>query len=170
MADLTAEQTALLAARVAEPDLLGLPDWQVADRLNAPDPALPRAWNRVAIKEARSVFRRSFKPGSDFESPGGPTSALVALKDAAADAGHPVRNVARAAIELFSDEDGVIDATDAEERDLVLALLGALQLGGILTEPAKQRIEAMMQRPQSWAEDHGMEVDARAVGLARGGV
>jgi hypothetical protein len=162
--------SAALAQRIAQPDLLGLPDWQVAERLTAPDPALAPSWNQVAIKEARSVFRRTFKPGSGFESPGGPTSALVALKDAAADAEHPVRNVARAAIELFGDEDGVIDATDAEERDLVLALLGALHLGGILTEPAKQRIVAMMQRPQSWAEFHGVTVDARAVGIARGGV
>jgi hypothetical protein len=30
-----------LAARIAQPDLAGLPDWQVADILRSPDQSLP---------------------------------------------------------------------------------------------------------------------------------
>lgn len=162
-----------LAERLAQSDVASIShDGDAAAYLNSyADPTLPSAWSAVRIVDARSVFRKTFQPGSSLQSPGGPTTALVALQDAAADAQHPVRNVARAALELFKDEDGTIDAADDEERTIVLSLLGALVQGGILSEAAYSRIEAMMERAQTWPEafNGGVPLTARDVGIARGG-
>lgn len=45
-----------LAARLAEPDLAGLPDWQAADALNAPDPANGTRRRDVPTHEARALL------------------------------------------------------------------------------------------------------------------
>lgn len=170
---MTPEAQKALEERVALPDVAGIAnDGEVAAYINAyGDPSLPPVWGRVRIVDARSVFRRTLKPGSGFDSPGGPTTALVALQDAAASADHPVRNVARAALELFQDEDGEIDAADEEERALVLTLLGALEAGGVATAAAVAKLTGAMQRLQTWPEAHngGVLLSAQDVGIARGG-
>lgn len=176
---MTPEQMTALAARVDLPDVAAVTnDGDVAAFLNTyADPTLPPVWGKARITDARSVFRRSFKPGSDFTSPGGPTTALVALEDAAKDPQHPVRNVARAALELFEDADGEIDAGDADERTLVLSLLAALVQGGVLPQAGYERIAGtqtapgLLRRFPTWPEAHlgGVPLTARDVGIARGG-
>lgn len=167
----TEAQQAALAAKLAEMKAsLETPQWQIEQALNTPGPGHGTDWRRVRIKDARSVFRKSLAPGSTMETRGGPLTARVALDDAARDPNHAAHNIARSAVELFSDEDGEIDATDMDERDLVLALLSSLVGAGVLSENAFARLLGLMTRERSWAEVNGFEggVTAREIGLALG--
>lgn len=141
-----------LANRVTQADVRDLPDWQVADILNAPDPTLPE------VVELRSAFAG---PGTIMQALGPDAGAqlLDALESMAA-------TVPRVRWAMHIIKGRGLDMSDPRTRAQIDGLVAA----GILTVSNGQKIKAIgeVRRYPSWAEHNGVEVTARTVGLARG--
>lgn len=141
-----------LANRVTQADVRDLPDWQVADILNAPDPTLPE------VVELRSAFAG---PGTIMQALGPDAGAqlLDALESMAA-------TVPRVRWAMHIIRGRGLDMSDPMTRAQIDGLVAA----GILTALNGQKMKAIgeVRRYPSWAEHNGVEVTARTVGLARG--
>jgi hypothetical protein len=143
--------------RLQQPDMVGLPDWRAAEILTSPDPDLPARQIDVATADAREILLATGE------------WALVVL--AAEDETRP-EAVRSACIILRDTITGTttIRATDPAIRAATETLLTALVAAGVLTEGTKDRLLSLTNRQASWAEHTGVEVTARTVGLARGGI
>lgn len=142
-----------LAERLAEPDMVGLPDWQAANALNQPDPSLP-----VVVSWAKTAIG----PGTIMAvlGPSDGASLLNAIESSASD---PVMKWGLRVIEA-GNFDVSLPATRAQLDGLVTA--------GVITAAQRDGLFALskQERHPSWAEFNDTVVDARAVGIARGGV
>ena len=152
--------TDVLAARVAQPDMQGLPEWRVAELLNAPDAAFDRVTVQVPVPDARQVLMTSRTP--DFK-----TNAWVAILLTAEDAANAARKDALAIREAMK-EANVINMADPMEAAMVMATLQALITAEVITEQTRDALIALSQKKQSWADANGVEVTAQTVSLARG--
>ena len=146
-----------LATKVAEAAYSGLPDWQVADLLNTPDVNLPFIYCDVATSDAREVMLT--------------TGGWAAIITASTNANIPTELrdaciLARDTLTLTNN----IRTSDAAIRMAVNIALGGLALAGIIPQGTLDAVSSLMKRRPSWAEANGVTVDARAVGLARGGI
>lgn len=141
-----------LSERVQQPDLAALPDWRVAEILNAPDPTLPE------VVELRSAFAG---PGTIMQAIG--PDAGAQLLDALESMSVTVPRV-RWAMHIIKGRG--LDMSDPMTRAQIDALVAA----EILTASNGQQMKAIgeARRYPSWAEHHGVAVTARTVGLARG--
>lgn len=146
-----------LSDRLQQPDMVGLPDWQAAERLNAPDPDLPAGHVDVATADAREILLATGE------------WARVVLTAGAEGQPEAVRS---ACIILRDTITGTmtIRATDPAIRAATETLLADLVAAGVLTAGTKDRLLSLTNRPSSWAGHYGVEVTARTVGLARGGL
>jgi hypothetical protein len=142
-----------LADRLAQPDLADLPDWQAAAALNQPDPALPavEAWEKTQIGIGSILDALGPTAGATF------LDALEVLAE--------TTPVVRWGLELIRGSG--LDLSRPSAR----AQLEVLVAGRILQPEEGEALLALSRRTRhpSWAEAHGVTVDARAVGLARGG-
>lgn len=140
-----------LQIRLQQPDVADLPDWAAADILNQPDPQQPVivSWQRTEAGVGTVL---------DVLGP----SAGAALLDVLENATDPVLRWGMHILER-----GQLDISMASTR----AQLDALTQAGVMSEPQKNALFALSRRERhpSWAEVNNMVVDARAVGLARGG-
>lgn len=179
---MTPEQLSALKARLADEDVAPpLTEEQVATLLTTPPPQdkdWPEegdqvVWLAVPIVDARSIFRSTMAPGQTMETPGGPMTAIVALRAAASNSSHPIRNVAEAARELFMADSGMIDCSNAGERDVAVSLLSTLANAGeasILSEDAFNALRRKMWRYAAWDETAGWttpRLSSLEVGRAR---
>jgi hypothetical protein len=140
-----------LEERLAAPDMQGLPDWEAANKLNAPDPTLP------AIIEWQTTY---VGPGSIMDALG-PTEG-AALLDVIKASTDPVMRWGLQVVET-----GKLDIGLASSR----AQLDALVTAGVLTSAQRDTLFSLSrtERYPSWAEANDTFVDSRAVGIARGG-
>lgn len=158
-----------LADRVKEQDVAALPDWQVAEVLNTPDVA--NGLKRVPIprKEAQTLmFGRGAWARLRLIADG-----RYALTGALPDAQTLLEAVLGAVDQLRREDTEVIDATSDLDWAQLQQVLGLFVLNTALTKVDANHMAAILalgQRPMSWAEANDVKVDARAVGLARGGV
>jgi len=143
-----------LAERLAEPDMVNLPDWQAADALNKPDNTLPVvvSWQTTTIG-----------PGTLMATLGPADAAVLLNSIEAAGATDPVMKWGLRVIEM-----GVFDVAQQASRDQLEAMVTA----GAITTAQRNSLFSLSKRERhpSWAEYNGAHVDARAVGIARGGV
>jgi hypothetical protein len=160
--------TDVLAARVAQPDMQGLPEWRVAELLNAEDAQfgeMPVRFSCRSIAEPavlsgelallRLVFREGRIPAD--VSPTGvalpiPTQGLMAigtLLDAV-------------------DRDLRVDPAVPGTVSGVASMLNAIETMGLLSAQTKTVILAQTTRMKSWAAANGVEVTPAAVSQARG--
>lgn len=147
-----------LAARLAEADVAALPDWAAADRLNAPDPALPKRRVAVATSAARGVLLAT-----------GEWSAIVMTAEPGSGAPPAVRGLCI----LVRDTLTLTEALEMQIPQRYAATLQALDglvAAGLIASETRAALLALAEAPQSWAEHAGVEVTPRSVGLARGGV
>jgi hypothetical protein len=146
------DSNSTLAARLAESDLQELSDWQAAEVLNAPDPALPEivTYNRKSVGVAEVMDLLGPLPGAAF---------LSALEAASSSSQviywglHELKN-------------GGLDVA----RENVRQQIQALEQNGMLTGAQSAVLLALEEtrRQVSWAEHNNVKVTARTVGLARG--
>ncbi len=134
-----------------------VPDWQIADDLNAPDVNLPFVYCDVATADAREIMLA--------------TGGWAAIITASTNANIPTELrdaciLARDTLTLTNN----IRTSDAAIRMAVNIALGGLVLAGIISQGTLDAVSSLMKRHPSWAEANGVKVDARAVGLARGGI
>jgi len=146
-----------LQMRLAQPDVAGLPDWRAAEILNAPDPALPKVKAVVSGKDVQEILLAS----RDW--------AKVVMAADKVDLPHELRGV------CIIVRDTVKQASSIRMDDPVIFAetqyaLGALVQAGLMKPATRDALMAISERSQSWAEANGIEVTARSVGLARGGV
>jgi hypothetical protein len=142
-----------LADRLAQPDLADLPDWAAAAALNEPDPTLPavEAWEKTQIGIGSILDALGPTAGATF------LDALEVLAE--------TTPVVRWGLELIRGSG--LDLSRPSAR----AQLEVLVAGRILQPAEGEALLALSRRTRhpSWAEANGVTVDARAVGLARGG-
>lgn len=152
--------TDVLAARISQPDLVDLPDWRVAAILNAPDPAFGLVTVPVPVADARQVLMSSLTPDLS-------TTAWVAILLVADDGANTARKAALAIREAIR-EATVINMTDPMEAGMVMATLSALINTTIITEETRDRLLALSQKEQSWAQANGITVTEDSIFTARG--
>ena len=142
-----------LTERLAQPDVADLPDWEAAQRLNEPDPLL----SAVETWDVTSIGIGSIL---DALGPSAGAQLLDALETLSA-----TQPVVRWGLELIRGSG--LDLSRPSAR----AQLATLVAGGVLTQTEADALLALSRRTRhpSWAEANGIVVDARAVGLARGG-
>jgi hypothetical protein len=142
-----------LAERLARPDVASLPDWAAAASLNQPDPTLPavETWVETRIGIGSILDTLGPTAGANF------LDALEVLAE--------TTPVVRWGLELIRGSG--LDLSRPSAR----AQLEVLVAGRILQPEEGEALLALSRRTRhpSWAEANGVAVDARAVGLARGG-
>ena len=140
-----------LTERLSSPDMQGLPDWEAANKLNQSDATLP------VIIEWKTT---SIGPGSIMDALG-PTEG-AALLDVIKASTDPVMRWGLQVVET-----GKLDIGLASTRAQIDALVAA----GALTSDQKDTLFALskIERHPSWSEANNVFVDARQVGIARGG-
>lgn len=143
-----------LAARISQPDLANLPEWQVAEILNQPDQALP---------ERVEVVRRIVGQAEILEALGPDTGAAFLGSLSAAAAQRPAFGLVFGILERSQ-----LNAGSPVVRQEVQDMRQAGQIT-VEQEEALLRL-GEVRRPQSWAELHGIQVNAQAVSLARGSI
>ena len=143
---------AALAAKVAAPPLADLPDWRVAEVLNAPDPSLPTivTLEQTLLSPAGIMVILGPERGA---------AVLTAIETAAA-----VDPVMRWVLYIL--KNGGVDTGHVFIRDGLDNLVAA----SVMTAAEAEALKATAERRRfpSWAEHNGVEVTARSVGLARG--
>lgn len=141
-----------LAEKVAEFPA-EMPDWAVADALNEPDPALPPVLTRNPTKVGPGTIMATLgaTAGATF------LDTLTALSATSSPIKWALKIIDRGELDLSA------DATRTQ--------IDALASAGVLTAPQAAALKALGEtsRYPSWAEHNNIPVDARAVGLARGG-
>ena len=159
---MTISQT--LIDKVAEAQFQGMPDWQVADVLNAPDNSLPKVRQDIKPQDLRlAVFyalpkirRMAHQTYLDSADP-----SVRALAE--------VCNLAMEAVSIETRE--IIFTSDPETYDQIQTLSQVLLDAGLISINQRNAVLALTERPVSWAEHNNLfPVTARDVGLARGGV
>lgn len=143
-----------LAERLQLSDVAELPDWAAAAKLNEPDPTLPE------VVELRT---RGIGPGEVMAALGAEQgAALLDALEAIKGQDSPVRW----ALRLL--DRGALNIGAGETR----AQIERLEVAGIITPTQAAALRGLGEhrRFPSWAEHHGVEVTARTVGLARGGI
>jgi hypothetical protein len=142
-----------LAERLARPDVASLPDWAAAAALNQPDATLPavETWVETRIGIGSILDTLGPTAGANF------LDALEVLAE--------TTPVVRWGLELIRGSG--LDLSRPSAR----AQLEVLVAGRILQPEEGEALLALSRRTRhpSWAEANGVVVDARAVGLARGG-
>jgi hypothetical protein len=141
----------MLVAKVAETHLRDLPDWQVAQVLNAPDATLP-----VIVDKVTTLIG----PDSIMQCLGNQAGALLldALESAVDN-----KQVKWFLATLRSKQ---VDISSDSARAMVETIAEL----GIITAQQVVAIKALGEsmRYPSWAQHYNVEVTARTVGIARG--
>ena len=142
-----------LYVRLKRGDLAALPDWDAAARLNAPDPTLPVIvdWRPTQIGIGGILDALGLTAGAAF------LDALETLAE--------TTPTIRWGLELIRGPG--LDLSRPSARSQIATLVA----GGILKQAEADALLTLsrVERRPSWAEAAGIQVDARAVGLARGG-
>lgn len=142
-----------LIARIGQSDLADCPDWQVSDRLNAPDETLPRIteWRSTSVGISAILEALGAEAGAQF---------LDALQTQSL-----VNSTRKWMLESIKGRD--LDISSMVCRNEI----GQLVADKTLTEEQASCIFAIsrIEIAQSWAGLYNIEVTARSVGLARGG-
>lgn len=144
--------TQTLQERLQEPDVINLPDWEAANVLNQPDTtqAIIVSW-----------VETNAGPGTILDTLG-PVSGATLL-DALAASTDPV---IRWGMDIL--KSGKLDIAKQSTRNV----LDVMTAQGTITTTQRDELFALSKRERypSWAEANDTVVNARTVGLARGGV
>ena len=147
----------LLAQRLALPDVQGLPDWEVAQVLNAPDVTLPTVRVDVPTGDVQEVLLTS-----------GEWAGIVLAAESASTPSQ-VRTLAILMRDTVRQSSTIGTSQPLVYASTAAALAGLVQ-AGLLATQTRDALLSLVEKPQSWATANGIEVTARTVGLARGGI
>lgn len=148
---------ATLATKLQEQNLTGLPDWEVANILNTPDPSLPAVYGTINNGDILAILISN--------------NLWANILDKSKNSTNPTeKNLCVNISDSLSLRDYTFDLTKEVIRTSFSNMLaGAVQLG-LMSQGVATLITSQAHRPQSWAEYNNVEVTARTVGIARGGV
>lgn len=146
-----------LVDRISQPDLVDLPEWQVAEILNTPDPALPKVRRAVNKRDAQEILLASGEWAAvslAADNPAAPAQLRAACIN--------LRDTIRMTETIAMNNPAIYASVDQVLTGLVAA--------EFLSAGTREALLALAERSQSWAEANGVTVTARSVGLARGGI
>jgi hypothetical protein len=146
-----------LAIKLQEEELVGLPDWEVAEILNAPDPNLPATYGRINNGEVIAILIANNLWANILDKSKNSTNATE-------------KSLCINIVDSLSLRDYTFDL----EKELIRTsftnmLTGAVSLG-LMSQDIATLITGQAYRQQSWAEYNNIEVTPKIIGLARGGV
>ena len=148
----------ILIDKVAESQFFGVPDWAVADALNAVDVTLSMVKTDVSTNDAKEILLAN----------GDWPKITIAAEDVA------IPSSLRGACIVLRDtilHTTLVRASQASIDTQIVAVLGGLLAVGIISQASHDALLALTNRHVSWAEHHNLyPVTARDVGLARGGI
>jgi hypothetical protein len=147
-----------LLARLAEPDVAGLPEWAAAAALNAPDAGLPTARVHVATSD---VYGHLLTTG---EWP-----PIIMAAEAGGGAQEAVRGLCilvRDTLQMTSQ----LETGKPERYAAVVQVLAGLKAASLISASTETALLALAEAPQSWAQANGIVVTDQLVGAARGGI
>jgi hypothetical protein len=146
-----------LAIKLQEEELVGLPDWKVADILNTPDPNLPPTYGRINNGEVIAILIANDLWASILDKSKNSTNATE-------------KNLCINIVDSLSLRDYTFDLKKELIRTSFTNMLsGAVQLG-LMSQDIVTLITSQAYRQQSWAEYNNIEVTPKIIGLARGGI
>ena len=153
----------ILIDKVEESQFQGVPDWQIADALNAPDDSLPKVKQDIKPQDLRLAFFTAIPKIKRMAHQTYLDSADPSVRELA-----EVCNLAMEAVSIETRE--VIFTSDPETYDQIQTLSQVLLDAGLISINQRNAVLALTERPVSWAEHNNLTVTARDVGLARGAV
>ena len=146
-----------LVTKLQEQNLTGLPDWEVANILNTPDPSLPTVYGTINNGDILAILIANNLWANILDKSKNNTNVTE-------------KNLCVNIVDSLSLRDYTFDLTKEVIRiSFSNMLTGAVQLG-LIPQGVATLITSQAYRPQSWAEYHDIEVTPRIVGLARGGI
>lgn len=143
-----------LIERISQTDLADKPDWEVADILNAPDETLPEVVSPNPTEAGIGTIMRIFGVSEG-------TRVLEEMSSLAAS-----NSSIKWILKII--ESGKVDFSSSLVHDQILSLRDLQVISPAQAQDAISYGET--RRHPSWAEYHGIHVDARSVGLVRGGI
>jgi hypothetical protein len=143
----------ILIDKVAESQFDDLPEWQVADILNAPDATLAYVKKDIATSDVGEILLAT---GEFYEVDGAIQNPLDDIKKASF------------IVQKTYERTTNIRTSDPEIFTSVATVLGGLLAATVITQTTHDTILALTNRRPSWAEHNNILVTAREVGLARG--
>lgn len=148
----------ILIDKVAEAQFFGVPDWAVADALNAVDVTLPTVKTDVSTNDAKEIlltngdWPRITIAADDVTIPSSLRGACIVLRDTIL-------------------HTSLVRASQASIETQIGAVLNGLLAAGIISQASHDALLGLTNRHVSWAEHNNLyPVTARDVGLARGGI
>lgn len=146
----------LLEDKVNEPQFAGLPDWEVARVLNAPDETLPMVFQNILKEELISILMVGDK-------------WLEIKENAKADINVPTNRLCAQTFDALTVGGATLFLKNQKVLDSFTAILTNLLATSLIDQAIYNEVLSKVMRYQSWAELHNLEVTARTVGIARGG-
>jgi hypothetical protein len=147
----------ILIDKVAESQFAGKPDWEVSDMLNAVDDSLPTKKVPILTQHVRQfLLGRGHWP------------AIVITADDV-NANPSIRGlciIVRDTMKI----DSIIQTDETSAYNVAEAMLTSLEEVNLITTATKNDLIDLTNAKQSWAEYNKIEVTARTVGIARGGI
>lgn len=148
----------ILTDKVAESQFQGMPDWQIADALNAVDLSFPLAKKDVSTADAREILLGN-----------GDWVAVVLTAN-----NNSVPDQIKGACIVLRDtilHTTIIRTTNPDILLQTQTVLAALVAASVVTQASQDALLALTERPVSWADHNNLfPVTARDVGLAKGAV
>jgi hypothetical protein len=145
----------VLIDKVAESQFNGLPEWQVANILNAPDASLAYVKQDVSTSDVKQILLSSLK-----------WATIVKVADNTS-IDQNIRDVCIVVRDTFKETNTIV-TTDPEIFAATDGALSALLAAEIISQGVYDALIALTNRRPSWAEHNNILVTAREVGLARG--
>lgn len=145
-----------LLQRIQENDLASLSEWEVAERLNTPDPNLPpkestiRNADVMAVLIANNLWANILDKASNSQD--AHYQLCINIRDS------------------VTVRDYIFDLNDPVIKTSFESMLTQAVNGGLIPQNVATLLGSMGYRYQSWAEYNNIEVTARTVGIARGGI
>ena len=144
-----------LLQRIQENDLASLSEWEVAERLNTPDPNLPlkestiRNADVMAVLIANNLWANILDKASNSQD--AHYQLCINIRDS------------------VTVRDYTFDLNNPLIKTSFEAMLTQAVSSGLIPQNVATLLGSMGYRYQSWAEYNNIEVTARTVGIARGG-
>jgi hypothetical protein len=138
-----------------------VPDWFIADKLNEKPTSVVQKYIPVKTQDIKTVLIL----GGEY----------AGIKELSINGTNPIKGLCINALEALT----AYEFFDMNNQDFLLGyseMINNLELAGVISAQSKQTfLNLIIQIPiteygQSWAEANNLNVDARTVGLARGGI
>lgn len=151
----------MLAERIAQEDVRTLPDWRVAEVLNAPDKSMGTKIVDIATSDVMGILLTM----GDWPNVVLAAQGVMPSGDKAPLAVQRVAVLVRDTLLHMTQ----IQTSKPDRYEATMAALAGMQAAGLITRETQEALAALPLYGQSWSEANQVDVTAQSVGIARGG-